>query len=193
MLRFVIVLCCWLTSQVAYGCYSMPENLARPASSLVQEARAIVWVLVVGVKLQDPLAETNDGRLVRFDVKVLETLKGKPSKRFFVDGKIDADGDQLLYSTRDNHKGFNSESTLGTSGTEGGSSPGGCNKRALPDLLLGGRYLIFLGGPPDSKDFERVESDDDEWLRVVRTELLKLNDKRPKGPPISRPRSSGKP
>ena len=150
-------------SNFASACYTIPKNLARPATEVIKDAKQIYWVQVIGA-LPQHVNNKWDGELhVKYILKVIETLKGiKHTKNVMLNGIADVES----YSTsiHDNHKDINDQFKYGSTGLSSGCLP-------IPALLVGGQYVIFMGGPPDTKDFERVESDEDEWLQFIRFEL----------------------
>lgn len=162
-----MLLCFIASCNMANACYVMPENLVRPARELVQQANEILWVQVVGA-LPQMQPDIGDGGInVRFVLDVVEVLKGvKSKKQIVINGSVD--GVNFISSTRNNHKDF--QFKYGSSGVNANCT------RAMPSLVLGAHYLIFIGGQPDTKDFERVESSEDEWLQLVRTEIKVLRN-----------------
>ena len=117
----------------ATACYSMPRNLARPHSAVVDEATQILWAEVMGARLDK--STSNAQKPVRYTLRVLQVLKGPAGATIEVNGEGDLSG---LWDTTFSDHGqdeFWSKSS-GRMGVNGDCS------MVSPHFMIGGRYLI---------------------------------------------------
>ncbi len=148
--------------KLAYACQGVREDLSRPHAALVDEAAKI---LLVETADQQPTADVPGARSpVIYSLRILEVLKGDASDTLEVPGDGDLSG--IWDTTFSDH--FQEEFWKHRTGRMG--IRGSCDMVA-PAFVAGARYLVFFGLRPDTKQFERVNSESDRWLTYVRRKL----------------------
>jgi hypothetical protein len=136
----------------------MPRNLARPHAAVISEAKQIYWAEVLGSK---PTRLGGKARNpVRYTLKVLRTLKGQVGATAEIDGEGDLSG--IWDTTFTNHT--DDEFWRQSSGRMG--VKGDCSM-VPPHFIIGKRYLIVISPSEDTKQFERVDTQDDRWLQYA--------------------------
>lgn len=144
----------------ARACITMPSELVREHDELIAEAREIALVEVLGSKPATAVAGAKQP--AAYIVKVVAILRGQPRETFTIVGEGDLSG--IWDTTFSDHS--ESEFWTGRSGRMG--VQGSCE--LVPPLFVKGkRYLVLLGGQPDTKQYERIDSDQDLWLEYVRS------------------------
>lgn len=152
-----------LEAGAVLACMIMPQNLARPHLAVIAEAKQIVWVEVMGTQ---PIGRIEKARkAVRYKLKVLRVLKGQ------VRSMIDLDGEGNLSGIWDTTFGNHAEDEFwkqssGRMGVEGDCS------MVLPHFIVGKRYLVIISSPEDTKQFERVDTESDRWLKYVESKTV---------------------
>ena len=144
----------------ARACHTMPAELVRDHDELIAEAREILLVEVLGSKPAAAVAGAK--RPVSYTLKVVAVLRGQPRETLTILGEGDLSG--IWDTTFSDHS--ESEFWNGRSGRMG--VQGSCE--LVPPLFVQGkRYLVLLGGQPDTKQYERIDSDQDRWLEYIRS------------------------
>ena len=152
-----IVACC-VGARQSLAC-GEPRLLLRRHANVIAEARQIVWAEVTGS--QPIKGDGWAGTPVRYKFKVLRTFKGQVGPTTEVDGAKDApyDGSDTTFA---NHTAPEFWKYL-----RGRMAFGGDCMMWPPHFVVGRRYLLLLGLADDLKQFERVDNEDDRWLRYV--------------------------
>ena len=145
----------------AGACYAPPPELFQPHGQLIDATPVIVLAEVVR---REPLGDSDAGPSARFFFRTSTVLKGEAERQFAIQGAGDLDGHWS--TTFEDHA--EEEFWANNSGRVGIS--GDC---ALTPLTfeVGKQYLLFLGGPPDTKIAEQVVVDSDRWFVFVREKL----------------------
>ena len=155
-LSLAIAACCGGARQtLACG---EPRLLLRPHAKTIADARQIFWAEVTG---RQPIGGVDRARNpVRYQFKVLRIFKGQVGSTSEVDGVEDdpSDGSDTTFA---NHTAPEFWKNLW-----GRMAFGGDCTMVPPHFITGRRYLLVFG-PPDLKQFERVDSEDDRWLKYV--------------------------
>jgi hypothetical protein len=133
----------------------MPENLARPHAAVVREAKQIFWAEVIGSQTIRHVEKAR--KAVRYKLKVLRVLKGQVGSTIEPDGEGDLS--VIWDTTFANHT--EDEFWNGSSGRMG--VEGDCSM-VPPHFIIGKRYLVIVSA---AKQFERVDNEDDRWLKYV--------------------------
>jgi hypothetical protein len=142
----------------ARGCYTMPQSLARPHTELIAEATQIVWAEVVSSRATEGVPSAKQP--VRYKLNVLRVFKGQ------LESTIELDGEGGLSGIWDTTFASHSEEEFWKKPSGRMGIQGDCSM--VPVLFrVGVRYLIILGGAPDTKQFERVDSQDDRWFQFI--------------------------
>jgi hypothetical protein len=153
-------------SSAAWPCLTTPPRYRRPHAQIVDQAKQIVLAKVAGHRP----ATGEDG--VVYELRVTRVLKGDLGSQVAlpahgtlnVGAMIEMRGDtpdRDAGPTFSNHadRGF-WESATGRLGNKGDCIP-------MVTFAVGATYLVLLGDPDDTKDLERIESDEDRWLTFV--------------------------
>ena len=147
-----------LGPRTVLACSTMPENLARPHAAVVREAKQIFWAEVID---SQPIRHVEKARkAVRYKLKVLRVLKGQVGSTIELDGEGDLS--VIWDTTFANHT--EDEFWNGSSGRMG--VEGDCSM-VPPHFIIGKRYLVIVSAAEDTKQFERVDNEDDRWLKYV--------------------------
>lgn len=153
-------------STTALGCPRANFDHMKPAYELVAKAKQIVWADVVDIKLR------NGDRYYTLDI--IENIKGRTAKRVEYKLYLDLDaltGEPLSGKPNRRSKDFDEAREYAHSDPRfwlGGHAAGVMTGCSFVPKLARGRHLLFLDHEPHIKAFERVESGDDEWYRVVK-------------------------
>ena len=158
----------WLVSAAAFcvslaprngkACFTMPAELARPHAEVVKAAKQIFWAEVISSK---PSKVGEDARRpVTYSLRVVRVLKGDVRPVVEIQGDGDLSG--IWDTTFANHE--QDEFWKAASGRMG--IKGSCTM--VPPLFIQGkRYLVLIGMPEDTKQYERVDLPTDRWLTFV--------------------------
>lgn len=154
-------LCLLFLQAEAVACYMPPSEIMQSPDVLVSNAEVIVLGKVIGANplKSIPKVTSSSTATVSYIIEVVEVLKGKSPPKFTIRGITSEGNGYVIDSSRNHHQNF---------GLDGSSAVTADCQRSLPSFILGANYLIFLGGRPDTKDFERIDSDADVWLFQVR-------------------------
>jgi hypothetical protein len=147
-----------LGTGTAVACYTMPPNLARPHAAVVAEAKQIFWAEVLSAEPAKQVAKTR--KAVRYKLRVLRVLKGQASSTMELDGEGDLSGIWDTTFTNHTEDDFWKRSS-GRMGIEGDCS------MVPPHFIVGKRYLVVISASEDTKQFERVDTESDQWLKYV--------------------------
>jgi hypothetical protein len=159
----VLVVCAQLLGTgVALACTALPGLLARPHAEVVAEASQIYWAEVLSAQVP---AQVGKATLYRF--RVLRSLKGQVDPMVTLSGASgEGEGPEIWDITFDDHAAdVFWRGAMARMGIEGDCS------LSPPHFKVGRRYLLLLGGRPDTKQFERVDIESDRWLAFVQSEL----------------------
>lgn len=141
-----------------FACSVMPRNLVRPHAAVITEAKQIFWAEIVSTQ---PVEHVDGARKpVRYKLRVLRVFKGHVGSRMELAGDGDLSG--IWDTTFENHA--SEEFWKKSSGRMGVESD--CSM-VPPQFITGKRYLIILSDSEDTKQFERVDSEDDRWMKYV--------------------------
>ncbi len=147
-----------LSDRTARACFSMPQNLTRPHAEVVAEAKQIFLAEVVAVQ---PIKNAAKARKpVRYKLKVIQVLKGEVGSTIQLDGEGALSG--IWDTTFSNH--VDEKFWKRASGRMGVQAD--C-QMVPPHFLIGKRYLVFVSKTEDTKQFERVDNEDDRWFQYV--------------------------
>ncbi len=150
--------------RTAMACYKMPAKLARPHAVVVAEAKQIFWAEVSGSQL---LKQGSEGRkTVRYRLKVLRVLKGQVGSTFELEGEGDLSGISDTTFADHTEDSFWKHAS-GRMGIEPSCA------MSLPVFITGKRYLVMLSPVPDTKQFERVDSEQDRWFKFVESKTTR--------------------
>ena len=157
-----IILCVIPTPVLA--CFSPTGELAGDHAWLIKETPTIIYAKAKSIKEIKHVKHAT--KPAKYIFKIISILKGSVSDNFLVvDGDSDLSG--LWDTTFSNH----TENRF-WSGKEGWlGNIGDCRTTPPPGFILGQNYLLFLGGPDDSKKYERIDTEDDKWLNFVKSQL----------------------
>jgi hypothetical protein len=133
-----------------------PLSLLGPYDKLIARAHEIVWAEATG---RGPIQ--GDEKAVRYIFKVLRVFRGHAGATTEVDGGEAAPRFDQWDTTFSNHAAPEFWKRR-----FGRLAFGGDCQMLPPPFTVGHRYLL-ISGPPDLKQFERVESEDDRWLQYV--------------------------
>jgi hypothetical protein len=137
---------------------AMPQNLARPHSDVIAEAKQIIWVEVVNTQQAKHVDKAR--KPVSYKLRVLRVLKGQVASTVALSGEGDLSG--IWDTTFSNHSDAEFwKRSSGRMGVEGDCS------MVPPLFIVGKRYLVLLSSSEDTKQFERVDTEGDRWLRYV--------------------------
>lgn len=152
-----------LYTGTAVACYTMPRNLARPHAAVVAEAKQIFWAEVLSA---EPAGQVGKApKAVRYKLQVLRVLKGQVGSTADLDGRGELSG--IWDTTFNNHaEGDFWSRSAGRMGVQGDCS------MAPPHFVIGERYLVVISGSDDTKQFERVDSESDRWLKYVESKTI---------------------
>ena len=164
LFRLVVLLCASLAllhSRAALACEGVPDELARPHESLVSEASAIFLAEIIGSKPTKLVPGAR--RPVTYVLRVLVTYKGDPKSSVVIEGDGDLSGiwDTTFSDHTDPDFWERQDGRMGIQGS--------C-EMVPAHFIVGKRYLVFQGVRPDTKQFERVDSDSDRWILYVRSQ-----------------------
>jgi len=101
-----------------------------------------------------------------YTFEIISILKGNVSDNFLtVDGNSDLSvlWDTTFTNHTENYFWSRKEGWLGNIGD--------CKTTPAPAFILEQNYLLFIGVPDDSKKFERIDREDDKWLKFVQSQL----------------------
>jgi hypothetical protein len=146
-----------LYAATVMACLTMPTDLARPHSVVIAEARRIVWAEVVGVRPVWHIGKTE--KPVRYKFRILRVLKGPGGATIEVDGGNEE-------KTWDTTFGDHSDDQFWKEASGRMGIHGDCSMEP-PSFILGKRYLVLLSSSEDTKQFERVDSERDNWLKFA--------------------------
>ena len=152
----VLVACCWC-AKPTLAC-GEPRLLLRRHAETVVRASQIFWAEVTG---RQPISGADGARaVVQYSFKVLRVFKGQVGSTFQLDGEEDdpSDGSDTTFA--------NHTAPVFWKNLQGRMGFGGDCIMDPPHFIAGRRYLLVLG-PPDLKQYERVDSEDDKWLKYV--------------------------
>jgi hypothetical protein len=151
-------LCISLPPRHGKACFTTPEELERPHAEVVKAAKQIFWAEVISTK---PSKIGEDARKpVTYSLRVVRVLKGDVRPVVEIQGDGDLSG--IWDTTFANHE--QDEFWKGASGRMG--IKGDCTM--VPPLFVQGkRYLVLLGMPEDTKQYERVDVSNDRWFTFV--------------------------
>jgi hypothetical protein len=135
----------------------MPKKLVRPHAEVVDEAKQIFLAEVVGSQSVHRVVQAFEPVIYR--LKIIRTFRGNVNDTTYLYG--DAYLKDIWDTTFENH----TEAWFWNNGGRMGVD-GDCTL-ATPAFLIGKHYLLLLGGLEDTKQFERIDTDDDQWLRYV--------------------------
>lgn len=158
-LSLVSALCCMYATSVV-ACLTMPRKLARPHAAVVDEAKEIFWAEVVASRQLIIKRVEKARKSVRYKLKVLRVLKGEVESMIDLDGEGDFSGIWDTTFTNHTEDEFWKRSS-GRMGVEGDCS------MVPPHFIVGKRYLVVLSSGEDTKQFERVDNEEDRWLKYV--------------------------
>jgi hypothetical protein len=147
----------WLTSGMAFACLTMPRDLARPHAGVIADAKQIFWAEVVGTQAIWKVGKAR--KPVRYKLRVLRVFKGRTGSTFNLEGENESSGWDTTF-----HEHADDEFWKRASGRMG--IMGDCSMEP-PHFVVGKRYLVILGLSADTKQFERVDSEGDRWLKYV--------------------------
>jgi hypothetical protein len=147
-----------LMSGPVLPCFGPPQELTKPHAQVVAEARQIFLAEIVDTRPKRAEAGVRENTMYR--MRVLRVLKGKVASTYDLAGEGDLSG--IWDTTFDDHsapKFWNPAS--GRMGFHGDCT------MVSPAFVKGRRYLLVLGGSPDTKQYERVDNSADLWLKYV--------------------------
>ena len=152
----------------ANACYLPTSALHMPPSRLVHETPVIIRAKVISANEGGAVEYAKQPGSYRF--QVTEVIQGTSMTTTDLPGDLDPSGmwDTNFSDHKDSSFWANNAGRLGNIGD--------CTTLSPADFTVGQTYLLFLGGPADSKIYERVDSEDDLWLTSVRT-LSRTNDR----------------
>jgi hypothetical protein len=133
-----------------------PLSLMGRHAEVIARAHEIVWAEATG---RGPIP--GDEKAVRYTFKVLRVFRGHAGATTEVDGGEAAPRFAQWDTTFGNHAAPEFWKRR-----FGRLAFGGDCQMFPPPFAIGHRYLL-ISGPPDLKQFERVESEDDRWLQYV--------------------------
>jgi hypothetical protein len=139
-----------------------------PPSRLVHETPVIVRAKVLSTNTGGAVEYAKQPGSYRF--QVTEVIQGTSAMTTVLPGDLDSSSiwDTSFSDHKDSSFWANNAGRLGNIGD--------CQTLPAADFIVGRTYLLFLGGPADSKIYERVDSEDDLWLTSVRT-LSRTHDR----------------
>jgi hypothetical protein len=147
----------------AFACYAPSGALEIEHSRLVVETPTIALATAISSVPEQGSSLAKEPGIYTF--KVIETLKGTPANEITLRGDLDLKG--LWDTTFSNHN--DKEFWVNKSGRLG--NIGDCVTTPPPEFIIGKNYLLLIGGPDDSKKFERIDSSQDKWLVFVKSNL----------------------
>ena len=137
------------------------EDLAHEPNWLIKNTPAVYYAEAISSEETKQVPFATKPGVYKF--KVIEVLKGEEITYVNVKGDLDMSG--LWDTTFENHKNFGRHGRLGNIGD--------CRATPAPEFLLGKKYILFIGGPDDSKKYERVDTLNDGWIKLIMKELGK--------------------
>ena len=147
----------------AFACYAPSGALEIEHSRLIVETPTIALATAISSFPEPGSSVAKEPGLYTF--KVIEILKGTPASEITLSGDLDIKG--LWDTTFSNHNDqafwVNKSGRLGNIGD--------CVTTPPPEFIIGKNYLLLIGGPDDSKKFERIDSNQDKWLAFVKSNL----------------------
>jgi hypothetical protein len=145
----------------------MYDDAAEPCSATRSsdwEAKQIFWAEVIGAESIKGADKAR--KAVRYKLRVLRVLKGQVGATSELDGEGDLSG--IWDTTFANHTEDEFwKRSAGRMGVEGDCS------MVPPHFIVGKRYLVIIGPAEDTKQFERVDSEDDRWLKYVESKTAR--------------------
>ncbi|HEY4395016.1 MAG TPA: hypothetical protein VGP64_13185 [Polyangia bacterium] len=169
---------CGAGTRLTLAC-GQPRSLLGPPARVVARAEQIVWAEASG---RQPIP--GDDQAARYTFKVLRVFRGQLGATIEVVGS--GDGEEVRSPSYDRDSNFaNHTSPEFWTDLHGRMAFGGDCQMIPPYFAIGHRYLLLLG-PPDLKQFERVDSEDDRWFQFVRDAARAPAEPLP--PPVERSR-----
>ena len=154
------------------ACFSPPPELYQKPKSLVAKTATIVLAQVTTM-IQDNVDEKG---WVSYKFETIQVIKGETDKPIEIRGVNEPEHWDTTFMDHEDPEFWSRRG--GRLGVDGDCS------LAAATFNVGDRYLLFLGGPDDTKCAERINSEDDRWFRFVidrvskRTKRTKLPNKR---------------
>lgn len=125
------------------------------------QAKTIVWAKAISRKPLLTVKHANSPATYQFEV--IEVLKGSNLGHVVtLDGDADLSG--LWDTTFTNHT--DREFLNDHHGRLG--NVGDCITTPAPEFKLGSKYVLILGGVDDSKNYERVDNQQDSWYQLIK-------------------------
>ena len=154
----------WVHAKTALACLTMPPSLTRPHAIVVAEAKRIFWAEVVSAQ---PMKRGEKAwQAVRYKLKVLRLLKGQAG------AMIEIEADKNLNAISDTTFADHTQDEFWKQLSGRMEIESDCTMLP-PHFIVGKRYLILLAASKDTKQFERVDTEDDRWLKYVESQITR--------------------
>ncbi|MES2818115.1 MAG: hypothetical protein V4812_03920 [Pseudomonadota bacterium] len=164
--QLIALLLSCIVCHSAYPCYVPTGALENDPAELIANTPEIRLALAIAEQKLPEQNSATAGSPGRYSFRVIETLKGSAASEIALTGDLDKAG--LWDTSFNDHQ--DTEFWISRSGRLGNT--GDCRTTPAPEFVLGQQYLLFIGGPDDSKKFERIDNSQDQWLKFVAAHLL---------------------
>lgn len=149
-------------STPALSCRSPPEAPYTPYQELLRWSKNIVLARVETTDVRRSKEDPRNG-VMTYRLRTEKILLGTPPSTFEFHYGWWSEG----YELPDNQKTTFRNHTDPKFWVYGGRSPTDSSCRVSPQFEKGALYLVFLDKPYHQSGFEKIESKDDLWLKVV--------------------------
>ena len=151
---FLLAIVLSIISSPVIACYAPTGQLAGDHVWLIKETPTIIYAKAKSVKEINHVKHAT--KPAEYTFEIISILKGNVSESFLtLEGDSDLSG--LWDTTFANH----TEDYFWSRRNGWLGNIGDCETTPAPEFKLEQNYLLFIGGPDDSKKFERIDTADD--------------------------------